>query len=504
MFRTRPQHRPFALFSALLALACLVIVFTGGSPSSQAQEPKRDRVQVPQRFSAPADNPTGFPDFASLAKQVSPAVVLVTVAQWSGENDRRVTPEDLFNDLFGRPRGDDGPPQRRNGGGSGFIIDPTGLIITNYHVVDGADKIEVLYQERTYEAEVVGIDPETDLALIKVNAGGGLPVLPLGDSDALRVGEWVMAIGSPGGLENSVTVGVVSAKGRQIPLGPDASFANYIQTDAAINFGNSGGPLVNLRGEVIGINTAVNYGSENIGFAVPVDTLARILPQLREDGRVRRGYLGILIREMDYRAAEAFGLEPGQGILVSEVNAGTPAADAGIQVGDVILEADGRKLGETRELIDYVSDLGPGVEVDLTLFRGGEEFETSIELAEREAVAAGEVDGEAQPSGLSWLGIRYRDMDSGFISGHGLPDDASGVLVVDVAPDSPFYDDGLRPAPGLLQVITSVNGDDVDSVRDFERLVQEAESGSRLRVYVRRFQQGRGELPPLFAFPRVP
>lgn len=503
MLRTRPQHRPFALFSAVLTLACLVIVFTGGSPGSQAQEPRQDRVQVPQRFSAP-DETTAFPDFASLSEQVSPAVVLVTVAQWSGENDGRVTPEDLFNDLFGRPRGDGGPPQRRNGGGSGFIIDPSGLIITNYHVVDGADKIDVLYEERTYEAEVVGIDPETDLALIKVDAGGDLPVLPLGDSESLRVGEWVMAIGSPGGLENSVTVGVVSAKGRQIPLGPDASFANYIQTDAAINFGNSGGPLVNLRGEVIGINTAVNYGSENIGFAVPVDTLARILPQLRDEGRVRRGYLGILIREMDYRAAEAYGLEPGEGILVSEVNEGTPAAEAGIRVGDVILEADGRELGATRELIDYVSDLGPGVEVDLRLLRNGEELETTIELAERQAVAAGEVSGDTEPSGLSWLGLRYRDMDPSFISGHGLPEDVSGVLVVDVAPDSPLYDDGLRPAPGLLQVITSVNGEDVRSVRDFESAVQSVPSGSRLRVYVRRFQQGRGELPPLFAFPRVP
>ena len=505
VIKTQPRHRPFAIFSVLLAVLCLVAIFTGGSSTDQAvAQQRRDRVEVPQRFAAPTETPTTFPDFASLAEQVSPAVVLVTVAQWSDEGERGTSPEDLFNDLFGRPRERNGAPERRNGGGSGFIIDSSGLIITNYHVVDGADKIEVLYEGRTWEAEVVGIDPETDLALIKVDAGRDLPVLPLGDSEAVRPGEWVMAIGSPGGLENSVTVGVVSAKGRRIPIGPDASFANYIQTDAAINFGNSGGPLVNLRGEVIGINTAVNYGSENIGFAVPVDTLVRILPQLRDEGRVRRGYLGILIREMDYRAAEAYGLETGRGILVSEVNEDTPAAKAGIQVGDVILEADGRALSETRELIDYVSDLGPGVQVDLKVLRDGEELDTAIELAEREAAAGGQEEAEVQPSGLSWLGLRYRDMDPGFISGHGLPDDADGVLVVDVAPDSPFYDDGLRPAPGLLQIITSVNGEDVHSVREFEQLIQAAPEGSRLRVYVRRFQQGRGELPPLFAFPRVP
>lgn len=505
MLRTQPQHRRFAVFSLVLAVVCLGIIFSGGT-SGQAQESgrslKQDRVQVPQRLQVPVENPGSFPDFASLAQQVSPAVVLVTVAQWSGENDR-VTPEDLFNDLFGRPR-DRGAPERRDGGGSGFIIDPNGLIITNYHVVEGADKIEVVLDDRTYQAEIVGIDPATDLALIEVDAGSDLPVLPLGDSEAVRPGEWVMAIGSPGGLENSVTVGVVSAKGRQVPIGPDTSFANYIQTDAAINFGNSGGPLVNLRGEVIGINTAVNYGSENIGFAVPVNTLVRILPQLREEGYVRRGYLGILIREMDYRAAEAYGLEPGKGILVSEVNDGTPAAQAGIQVGDVILEADGRELSETRELIDYVSDLGPGVEVDLRVLRDGEELETTIKLAERETVAAGEPTGDTRPSGLSWLGLRYRDMDRSFIGGHGLPEDLEGVLVVDVAPDSPFYDDGVVPIPGLLQIITSVNGESVSSVRQFEQAIQAAPSGSRLRVYLRRFQQGRGELPPLWAFPRVP
>ncbi len=505
MLNTQPQHRPFAIFSGLLAFVCLALIFGGGFSTSQASEVRtQDRVQVPQRITTPLATPGSFPDFASLAEQVSPAVVLVTVASWSDE--QRPSPQDFFNDLFGRPRErqqEGQPERRRDGGGSGFVVDPSGLIVTNNHVVEGANKIEVSLGDRTHQAEVVGVDPETDLALLRIDAGDDLPVLPIGDSAGVRPGEWVMAIGSPGGLENSVTVGVVSAKGRRVPIG-DSSFSNYIQTDAAINFGNSGGPLVNLRGEVIGINTAVNYGSENIGFAVPANTLARILPQLRDEGRVRRGYLGIQIREMDYRAAEAYGLEPGSGILVSEVNSGTPADQAGLLVGDVLLEVDGRKLGETRELIDYVSDLGPDVKVSLRGVRGGEDFETTVQLAEREAINAQQAVGEVEPSGLSWMGLRYQDMDAAMSRAHGLPDDLRGVLIVDVAPDSPFYDDGVRTTPGLVQVITSVNGESIGSVSEFERAINATSSGNRVRVYVRRFQQGGQEWPPLFAFPKVP
>ncbi len=501
MFRTQTQHRPFAVFSALLALACLALIFGGGAGTSTAVAAQEgDRVRVPQNIQVPVATPNSFPDFASLAEQVSPAVALVTVAKWSGNDGSSA--EDFFNEFFRRRPRQPREPERRDGGGSGFVVDPNGLIVTNYHVVEDADEIRVDFGDRDYLAEVVGIDPETDLALIRIDAGEDLPALPLGDSDVVRPGEWVMAIGSPGGLENSVTVGVVSAKGRRVPIGDDASFANYIQTDAAINFGNSGGPLVNLRGEVIGINTAVNYGSENIGFAVPANTLARILPQLRDEGRVRRGYLGINITELNYRAAEAYGLEPGEGIFVADVNEDTPAERAGLKPEDILLKVDGRRLTETRELIDYVSDLGPEGAVELEVLRDGERFDLRIELAERETQLASVESDQDTPSGLSWMGLRYRDLDPGFAGSHGLPDDVDGVLITGVAPDSPFYEDGVRSADGTVLLITKVNGREVSSVAEFEQVVNAAPSGSRLRVHIRAF--GRGGQGSLFAFPRKP
>ncbi len=466
-------------------------------------------AQAAAQTPAPAAAHAGLPSFADLAEQVSPAVVSVAAATFErGRSSRRVDPFEFF---FGPRRRQPEPDEeqrepdefRSDSGGSGFVVTADGYVVTNNHVIRGAEQVQVNLGGRLYPAEVKGSDAATDLALLKIDATG-LQTLPLGDSDSVRVGDWVMAIGSPLELTNSVTVGVVSAKERRINISEEtSSFENFIQTDAAINFGNSGGPLVNLAGQVVGINTAINFGSENIGFAVPVNTLKQVLPQLREEGRVRRGYLGIGVNELTPEAADAFGLESTDGALVMNVLPGLPAEKAGLRNGDIIIEADGRKIRTTRQLIDYVSGKGPDATVDLLVLRDGKRVKLEVALAERPAAGeSADSDEEPSESGIEWLGIRYQDLTPGLRSMHGLPEDLPGVWVTELSPRSPLYSEGLR-AGEVINVITEVNGTAVDDVETFERVVREAPAGSRLRMYVRRFFRGQ-ERQPLYVFPPVP
>ncbi len=454
--------------------------------------------------------------FADLVEQVSPAVVSIQSTSFES-TPRGQVPFDFF-DLFPgprrRPQGEDEEEEggedererefRSDAGGSGFLVSADGLVITNNHVIRGAEEVTVHFDSRTLKAQVKGTDPATDLALLKIEGDHSFPYLPLGDSGALRVGEWVMAIGSPLGLENTVTVGVVSAKQRQINISEETrSFENFIQTDAAINFGNSGGPLVNLRGEVVGINTAINWGSENIGFATPVDTLKEILPQLREVGRVRRGYLGMEVADVSAEAADAFGLESTDGAMVMRVLPGLPADRAGLESGDIISRMDGRPVANTRALIDYVSAKGPEASVELEILRDGKRLTRQVGLAERPTESAAVEGGEeGEESGIAWLGIRYQDLSPGLKSMHGLPDDLEGVWITDVSPRSPLYEDGVR-ADRILHVITEVNGRPVGSVEEFEAAIEEAPAGSRLRIFIRRFAGGE-EGSSVFAFPSKP
>jgi serine protease Do len=446
-----------------------------------------------------------LPSFANLAEAVEPAVASV---QTSTIRER---PEgvDPFRFFFGprdrRERSPDDEPEqfRSEGGGSGFVISADGLVVTNYHVVQEADEVQVRLEGREYEAELVGSDPPTDLALLQVDVGHELPFLALGDSDALRPGDWVMAIGDPLGLARTVTVGVVSAKGRQINISDESSFENFIQTDAAINFGNSGGPLINVRGEVVGINSAINWGAENIGFAVPVNTLKQILPQLREKGRVSRGYLGILIEDVDYDTAQAFGLDEPHGVLVNQVLPGQPADTAGLRHGDIILEVDGREVADSRYLVDYVSARGPDESVELTVLRDGERITRTVDLTERPSQAGtAQEEPSGEEGGIEWLGIRYQDLTPGSRQSHGIPQEADGVWITSVDATSPLWEEGIRN-DGVIYVVTEVNSRPVASVADFEQIVREAEPGSRLRLYIRRFSRGE-ELAPRFVFPRVP
>jgi len=515
-----PRSRQLATILLVVGAVIFGMVLAGGLeltvPGNTAQQPSTlSATQLAANTSAVATR--ALPGFADLAEAVDPAVVSIQAAtiEKSGSSSRRRggqgqgqgQGQDPFEFFFGpRGRGDQGPgnpPQefRSDAGGSGFVISPDGLVITNYHVVEGASSVKVHLNNRDYPATVKGTDPATDIALLKIDAGNNLRYLELGDSDRLRVGEWIMVIGNPLNLDKTVTVGVVSAKGRSIGIN-DVSFENFIQTDAAINFGNSGGPLINMQGQVVAIATAINYGAENIGFAVPVNTLREILPQLRQRGKVSRGYLGIQISNLDYQTAQAFGLNSTDGALVGQVEDNTPGSRAGIEHGDIIETVDGHAVKTTRDLINYVSDRGPNATVSLGILRNGKQIEKRVKLGERpsDVAPASNVD-EGHESGIDWMGIQYQSLNND--SRSGIPDNLSGVVVTNVAPTSPLYDQRVRPG----DVITEVNGQSVKGVSEFERQVRGMKSGSFLRLYVLRPappQAGSNKPLPFFAVVKVP
>ena len=492
-----PRSHLFVTLVLIFAALVFGMVLAGGSQLTTSGF----SAQGPQRVAA-SSAPAVPPTFADLAEAVLPAVV--TVRSTTIETGpRRRNPFEFFFGPRGNPEGDGEPTEyRSDGAGSGFVISSDGWIVTNHHVIEGASSVEVTLEERSYPAEVRGRDAATDLALLKVDIDRELPYLALGDSKRLRVGDWVMAVGSPLYLTRSITVGVVSAKGRSGLNISDRSFENFIQTDAAINRGNSGGPLVNLAGEVIGINTAMNFGAENIGFAVPVSTLKGVLDQLRSTGRVRRGYLGVEITNLDQDAAEAFGVDSTDGALIQEVRRGSPAQDAGLRNGDIIVSVDDKKVRNNRELIDYVAGQPPGTSVDVGVLRNGRAKKLVVELGEREPTDVAVIEESSEEGETEWLGIQYQDLSPGLRQAHGLPDDAEGVWVTDVTATSPLVDEGV--APGTL--IAEVNGETVTGSKSFEALVSDVPSGRFLRLYVRRFGgrgQDRGE-QGFFAIVRAP
>jgi serine protease Do len=524
------RNRNLATFLLVLGAVVFGMVLAGGlqmTVPSQAAE--QDQNYSATRLAAQHATAT-LPSFADLAEAVEPAVVSIQAATIEkapagGRGGRGGT--DPFEFFFG-PRGrrqqpqqpqqqqpddEDGPVQgapgqefRSDAGGSGFVISPDGLVVTNNHVIEGATSVKVHLGDRDYTAQVKGFDKATDLALLKIDAGHPLRYLELGDSDAIRVGDWVMVIGNPLNLDRTVTTGVVSAKGRSIGISGDASFENFIQTDAAINFGNSGGPLINMQGQVVAIATAINYGAENIGFAVPVSTLKEILPQLREKGRVSRGYLGLGVRNLDYTQAQAWGLPGTDGALVQSVEPNAPATDAGIQHGDVILSVDGRKVKQTRDLINYVSARGPNATVKLDVWRDGKTVQKQVKLRERPAGQDSEEDDatQAKPDGsrgVEWLGIQYQDLNSSLRSAHGIPQDVSGVIVTSVAPTSPLYEQFVRPG----SIITEINGQPIKGAGDFENAIKSAKPGAYLRFYALQFDPRGGQKPiPFFAVVQAP
>ena len=422
-------------------------------------------------------------NFADVVERINPAVVNIDATARGDVRRRRPrqgAPGGL-DPFDGQPRGDRESPRR--GAGSGFIIDADGSILTNHHVIDRAERITVTLSDgRTLRARVIGTDPDTDIALIKVDGQKNLPVAPIGDSAALRMGEWVCAIGNPLGYEHTVTVGVVSFVGRKLF---DASLDNYIQTDAAINFGNSGGPLINARGEVIGINAAISSRASNIGFAVPINGATAILPQLRAEGRVSRGYIGVGLRDVDEDLQRSLDLPVGEGALVQDVTRGSPAERAGLKPYDVIVEFDRDRITSDEELIQGISSRPPGTSAPVRVIRNGREQTLTVKLAERPARRQPSQDGEPSPPAArrddnARIGLNVRDLDAAAFNRFELPADTRGVLITRVEPLSSSFDAEIVRGTVLLEI----NRRPVASAVEFERIASAAQPGDVLTLYL--------------------
>ena len=442
--------------------------------------------------------PSALPDFATLAERVTPSVVSVYTEEAGKSVDVRRFHRDLdpFEFFFGpNPGNPDGMhTPRRRGAGSGFFISNDGLILTNNHVVEDADRINVRVGDNSdlMTAKVVGRDPATDIALIRVEGKGPFPpALPLGDSDGLRVGEWVMAVGNPLAMEHTVTVGVVSAKNRTLGLSADRNalaFENFIQTDAAINLGNSGGPLVNIRGEVVGMNTAINAAGQNLGFAVPINTAKSVIPQLKEKGKVVRGYLNVVIRNVDQKTQEAFGLPAREGAFIESVSKGGPGDKAGLKEGDTIVAVGGVPIKETRQLIDRVSMTPPGQKLELAVIRDGKRQSFTVVVGERPGSDEEKESSTAKENTpVSKLGLEVDDLTPRARRQFDLPQDIAGVLVTDVADMSPADEAQLRAG----DVIMRVDAQEITSQRDFRDAIAQVHSGALVRLYVFRAQLGQ-------------
>ncbi len=403
-------------------------------------------------------------------------------------------PLDPFNGQDGGGQHDKPKEPPRRGAGSGFIIDPSGLILTNNHVVEGAERLTVkLADGRSLHARLIGADPDIDIALIKVDSATPLPAAPLGDSSRLRVGEWVCAIGNPLAYEHSVTVGVVSYVGRKLW---DPALDEYIQTDAAINFGNSGGPLINAQGEVIGVNAAISSRASNIGFAVPINQAAAILPQLKEHGRVSRGYIGVRLRQMDPDLQRSLKLGDVQGALVEDVTEGSPGDRAGLHTYDVIQGVDDQKVTTDDDLIRKVAAMQPGNVIRLRLLRDGHSRTVTVKLAERPSKPASDdvvpssQEGGSRPGAPVPIGLTVKDLDRDAIARLGIPKKLTGVLVTQVELLSPAYDGEIERG----SVVLEINRVPIASVADFRRIAGAAHPGDALTFYLYVPSVGRHEL----------
>lgn len=425
--------------------------------------------------------------FARVVKDAKPAVVNIRV-----ESSVEANPE--FEQFFNHPFFERffGPeyrfqdPQRRKrqqfGAGSGFIINKDGHILTNNHVVEKAEKITVtLADNQQVDAKLIGTDPQSDVALIKIDVEEDLPTIPLGNSSALEVGEWVIAIGNPFGLNQTVTVGVVSATGRS-RVGIN-EYENFIQTDAAINPGNSGGPLLNIHGEVVGINSALysrTGGYMGIGFAIPIDMVKSIEAQLQKHGKVTRGWLGVAIQDIDENLAESFGLDKAEGILVSETQADSPADEAGIKQGDILLKLEGIALKDVNDLRNKIALIIPGTEVSIQLVRDGKPMELQVKIGEQPADFGRIAQNKSISGSLSTYGLAVQELTSELAEQLGYQG-RSGVIISEVEPGSAAEQSGLKPG----QLIEEVNKLKITSLEDLQQAVQQSPDSSRVLLRVR-------------------
>ncbi|MFP4085201.1 MAG: Do family serine endopeptidase [Desulfobacteraceae bacterium] len=429
--------------------------------------------------------------FTELAEKNSPAVVNIRAERVSKGmggvyryfQENPLQKDSPFHEFFEKFFGDQPQHQfKQRSLGSGFIIDKDGYIVTNNHVIKGADQIKVILKDkREFDAEIKGRDPNTDLALIKIDPDNNLPVLRMGDSDDIKVGEWIVAIGNPFGLGHTVTSGIISAKGRVIGAGP---YDDFLQTDASINPGNSGGPLLDMDGKVVGINTAIVAGGQGIGFAIPVNLAQGIIEQLKTAGEVTRGWLGVGIQDLDKELKEYYGLDEDiEGVLVTKVFPDDPADKAGIKTNDIILEVNGQKVDESRELSRMIADFDVGDEVDILVWRDGKKKVFRVTLTKRQDLKPAAVPGEAEREEV--FGIKVADVTSETARRFNLKE-GEGVVVVNVEPGSKGEEAGIQAG----DFIKEINHQKIKDVDDYKKKVDDISSGKPVYLYVLRPQKG--------------
>ncbi|HEU0070570.1 MAG TPA: DegQ family serine endoprotease [Alphaproteobacteria bacterium] len=486
--RTAQAKSKFRLRSAFAAL----LVFSFALPTAN--------IALAQRA------PDGFAD---LAEKLLPAVVNISTTQTQRQAERGPQPrgpeipqfppgspfEEFFRDFFDRNRPDSQQQSKKvTSLGSGFIVDASGYVVTNNHVIEDADEITViLHDDTNLKAKLIGRDKNTDLAVLKVESSKPLPFVKFGDSDKSRVGDWVVAIGNPFGLGGTVTAGIISARARDIQSGP---YDDYIQTDASINRGNSGGPMFNLAGDVIGINTAIfspSGGSVGIGFAIPSALAKPVVDQLRTTGKIRRGWLGVRIQQVTEEIAESLGLNKPRGALVAGVTDGGPAEKGGLESGDVVLTFDGKDVNEMRRLPRIVAETPVDKDVPVTVWRKGKEQSVRVkvgELKEDQTASATPSTGESQrgnPQGaVSVLGMGLSDVNGRLREQFRLPNDAKGVVVVDVQGASPAGEKGIRAGDLVLEVAQ----DKVENANDVKSRIDKAKAAKRKSILLLVERQG--------------
>ncbi len=466
------NNKKILSYSALLIITGILFVLGTFNVSADSQV-----RMVPQSFT-------------DLAEKARPAVVNIRTVKTTKGGGR------VYRHFFGNPFGnrdpfkdffrqfpENGPSRdfKQRSLGSGFIISKEGYIVTNNHVIDNADEITVkLASGKEHKAKLVGRDPNTDLALIKIESSETLVPLEMGNSDALAVGSWVVAIGSPFGLEQTVTAGIVSAKGRIIGSGP---FDDFIQTDASINPGNSGGPLINMEGKVVGINTAIVASGQGIGFAIPSSMAEGIINQLKNKGEVSRGWLGVGIQDLTPELAEYYNVKGRKGVLVSKVFEGDPADKAGIKVNDIIIEVNGKPIATSRELVKTITDVGVGKNTEIIILRNGKKKTINFETAKRpgdsdKAEKAPETGGEL---GLAVTGLNHESSRR-----FGYNENEGGVIVAKVKTGSKSDHAGIQPG----DLIKEINHKPISGVVDFKNQIKDIKKGQEIKLLVKRGQTG--------------
>jgi serine protease Do len=496
------QFKGVAMVLAIGSIFMLIGLVIGSNlsiPGKVTAQPQSTTRGV----NAPLNNfpNSGHSPFVAVAEEVTPAVVNISAESMTPDKYHNFMDDDFFRRFFGMPPDGSSPnkpsPRMRRSEslGSGFIISSDGYILTNNHVIEGAEKVTVTTADGTnFKADIIGADKETDVAVLKIHDDHSMPSIPMGNSDSTLVGDWVMAVGNPFpnlGLNRTVTVGVVSAKGRQgLTFGGETpSYQNYIQTDASINPGNSGGPLVDLQGEAIGINAAIatpTGGNVGIGFAIPMNIAKDVADQLMKSGKVERGYLGIYPQTITEELKNANGLPTTEGILVAQIDTNTPAEAAGLKVGDVITELDGKNVKDAQQFRFLIADKGPGSTVHLKVWRNGDFKTIDVKLGERGKYLADsqKKTQEETTKDSKWLGLTVETLTQDNADQYGVGY-TPGAVITDVDPGSPADDAGLANG----DIIMKIDGREVKGTEDFHRVADTLKKSSKpISFYIKRGQ----------------